>query len=105
MNKKKANTKKTIAEFVLSTGYVVPIEFENISGSMRHLSQAIIGELALATAIKHGWNKGLNAMKSEISDCVIRLSEETKENLIKGLIWNDVLKVWKKFEKKHRGKK
>ena len=93
--------KETIALFRLSTGYEVPICFDGVMGKdMKHLANALIGEFTLAGAKEHGWDKAVESMVSEIADCVLRLPEQEKNNLLRAIVFQFVLKRWAELERR-----
>ena len=93
--------KEPIALFRLSTGYEVPIGFDEVIGKdMDHLTNALIGEFALAGAKEHGWDKAVESMVSEIADCVLRLPEQEKNNLLRAIVFQFVLKRWAQLERR-----
>jgi hypothetical protein len=63
-----------------STGHRLEID-EDVD----HLTQALIGEIALSAAKEHNsWEKGLESLVSEVADCVLRLREQEKNSLLRG---------------------
>jgi len=94
--------KELLAVFRLSTGYKVPIySAEAMGESMDHLTNALIGEMALSAAREVGWDKALDSLVSEILDCVLRLSEQEKNNLLREIVFQSVGKRWSELEKRH----
>ena len=95
-----------IAVFRLSTGYKVEITLGGvIDKDMAHLTQALIGEVAFSSAKEHGcWEKGLESLVSEVADCVLRLSEQEKNSLLRAIVFQFVCKKWSEMERKLRHK-
>jgi hypothetical protein len=94
--------KELLAVFRLSTGYTVPIySAEAMGESMDHLTNALIGEMALSAAREVGWDKALDSLVSEILDCVLRLGEQEKNNLLREIVFQSVYRRWSELEERH----
>ena len=95
-----------IAVFRLSTGYKVEITLGGvIDKDMAHLTQALIGEFAFSSAKEHGsWEKGLESLISEVADCVLRLSDHEKDNLLRAIVFQFVCRQWSEMERKLKRK-
>ncbi len=104
--RRKDPDQKTSCVFRLSTGYQVPMELMRVTTAcMAHLANALIGEFALARAKEEGsWDKGLEALTSEILDCVLRLTQEEKDNLLRSIVFEFACKSWSRLEKRSREK-
>jgi hypothetical protein len=97
---KKGRMGKAIAVFRLSTGYEVPIEFDDIRpGGVDHLVQALVAEVMFPMVKERGWEKASQALLKEVYAAVERLTEKEKSNLLAGLIWDFVCEKWSKLEK------